>query len=131
MTERDAILSIRRLYWLTGSFGIFGFVSYFGLQGARPAVAFAAGALGSFGNLWLFERMTRAIAPGEGARKPWQASAFVSRYLVLFLLGYVIVKGLGVNPLPVILGLLASTAAILASTVVELFQSLFLSRSSH
>jgi hypothetical protein len=131
MTEQDAILSVRRLYWLTASFGMIGFVSYFALQGPRPAFGFVLGALGSFGNLWLFNYLTHAISPVEGARKPWQAGAFIGRYLVFFLLGYVIVKGLGVNPLPVILGLLASTAAVLASTVIELFQSLFLSRSSH
>jgi hypothetical protein len=131
MTEQDAILSVRRLYWLTGSFGAIGFVSYFWLQGTRPAFAFALGTLGSFGNLWLFNWLTRAIAPGDAMRKPWQAGAFIGRYLVFFLLGYVIVKSLGVNPLPVILGLLASTAAVLASTVIELLQSLFLSRSSH
>ena len=130
MTEQDAILSVRRLYRLTAWFGVIGFVSYFRLEGPRPAVAFALGALSSFGNLWLFRRLTHSISPGEGARKPWQATAFIGRYLIFFLLGYVIVKGLGVNPLPVVFGLLASTAAVLASALYELLESLFLRRSS-
>jgi len=88
-------------------------------------LAFFLGALGSFGNLWLFHWLSRAIAPGESSRKPWQAGAFIGRYLILFTLGYVIVKGLGVNPLPVVFGLFASTAAILFSSAVEIVQSRF------
>jgi hypothetical protein len=130
VTDQEAILSLRRLYWLTALFGLIGFVWYFAVQGPRPGAAFFLGALGSFGNLWLFEGMTRGIAPGEHSRKPWQAGAFVSRYLLLFLAGYAIVKGLGVNPLPVLLGLLSSTAAILTSTIFELLHDLFTSRFS-
>jgi len=85
--------------------------------------------LGSFGNLWLFHRLSVSIAPGEGSGKPWQAGAFIGRYMVLFAVGYVIVKGLDVNPLPVVLGLFASTAAVLASSIIELLENL-LSRSA-
>ena len=131
MTEQDALLSVRRLYWLTGSFGLIGFVSYFAVDGVRPAVAFALGASGSFGNLWLFEWLSRSIAPGDNPRRPWQAGAFVVRYLLLFASGYVIVKALDVKPLAVVLGLLASTGAVLASIIIELFQRVLPSRPSH
>ncbi len=124
MTNQDAQWSLRRVYWLTGSFGIAGFVSYFGLQGPRPAVAFLLGAAGSFGNLWLFEVLARSIAAADAPRQPWKARAFVARYLLLFTVGYIIVKTLGVNPLAVALGLLASTAAILLSSVLEIIQGL-------
>ncbi len=123
MTEENAAASMRRLYQLTVGFGIMGFFSYLALQGAKPALAFLMGALGSAGNLWLFERMIRGIAPGDQSKKPAQAGAFAIRYVILFSLGYVIVKGLGVNPLAVILGLLASTAAVLTSSILELTQS--------
>lgn len=122
-------LSVLHLYRLTILFGILGAAAFAWLQGPAEGLAFALGALGSFGNLWLFHRLSFSIAPGEASSKPWQASAFVARYFVLFAAGYVIVKGLGVNPLPVVLGLFASTAAILASSIVELLQNL-LSRSA-
>ena len=129
MTDEDAAMSVRRLYWLTTGFGILGFLVYAALQGARPAFAFLLGSFGSAGNLWLFERMTRGIAPGDRSKKPATAGAFAIRYVLLFSVGYVIVKGLGVSPLAVILGLLASTAAVLASSIFELAQSFLLSRN--
>ena len=121
-------MTIERLYTLTLAFGVLGFVFYWVLVGFIPALAFLLGALGSFGNLWLFHWLAHAISPGESSRKPWQAGAFVSRYLILFTLGYVIVKALNVNPLPVVFGLFSSTAAVLSSSVVEVIQSLFKSR---
>lgn len=123
-------MTVRRLYWLTAAFGVIGFVSYFVLVGVVPAVAFLLGAAGSFGNLWLFDWLSRAVAPGTASRKPWQAGAFVTRYLLFFAAGYVIVKALNVNPLPVIFGLLASTVAVLMSSILDLFGSLLGSRSS-
>jgi hypothetical protein len=123
-------MTIRRLYWLTIAFGLIGFVSYFAVFGSIPAVAFLLGAAASLGNLWLFDWLSRAIAPGTTSRKPWQAGTFITRYLLFFAVGYVIVKGLGVNPLPVVLGLLASTAAVLMSSIFELVASLFGSRFS-
>jgi hypothetical protein len=123
-------LSVRRLYRLTILFGVLGATAFSWLQGPREGLAFALGALGSFGNLWLFHRLSVSIAPDEAARKPWQASAFIGRYFILFALGYVIVKSLGVNPLPVVLGLFASTAAVLTSSIVELLQNLWKNTSS-
>lgn len=131
MTNQDLEQSLRRLYWLTGLFGLLGFVSYFGLQGPRAAFAFSLGAGSSFGNLWLFDRLSRAIAPGGSTRKPWQAAAYTARYLVLFSAGYVIVNALGVNPLAVVLGLLASTAAVLALSILEIIQGLLGKPSTH
>ncbi len=129
MTEQELDRILRRVRWLTGSFGILGFVSYFWLQGPRPAFAFLLGAASSFGNFLLFEWLSRAIAPGDAPRQPWKTAAFVARYLLLFTIGYVIVKGLGVNPLAVVLGLLASTAAVLFSSTLEIIQGF--SRSKH
>lgn len=124
-------MTIHRLYWLTALVGAIGFVWYFLLQGAAPAAGFLLGALGSFGNLWLFDWLSRAIAPGTASRPPWRAGAFITRYLLLFAAGYVIVNALDVSPLPVILGLFASTAAVLTSSILELVSSLLGSRSAH
>lgn len=117
--------SLHRLYWLMGLFALIGFIWYSAHQGPIPALAFLFGVVGSLGNLWLFKWLSGAIAPGHTTRKPWQAGAFVLRYLVLFLLGYVIVEALDVSPLPVVFGLFASTAAVLISGTIEIVQSLF------
>lgn len=124
MTEQDLHRSLRRLYWLTGLFGVIGFVTYFWIEGPQPALSFALGVGGSYGNLRLFVWLTRAIAPGDHSRKGWKAGLFVMRYGVLLLLGYVIFKALSVNGLAVILGLLASTAAVLASLPFEILEHL-------
>jgi hypothetical protein len=134
MTEPEAVLYVRRIYWLALGFGALGVVIYLGLEGWRSAAGFALGALASLGNLWLYERLTRSIEPaaaGEPPRKPWTAGVFILRYLVMILVAYAIVKALGVNALAVILGLLTSTAAVVASTIFELLESFFVSRSSH
>jgi len=123
--------SLRRLYLLMLMFAAIGFVSYFWIKGPKPALSFALGAVGSFGNLWLFVWLTRAIAPGDRPRKAWKAGLFVMRYGVLLLLGYVIVKALNVNGLAVILGLFVSTAAVLASLPLEIVECLLKNGSSH
>jgi hypothetical protein len=112
---------LRRIYRLIGLFGLIGFGSDFTVTGIRDALAFALGAAGSFGNFWLFDRISRRIAPGASAKRPWEAGAFITRYLVLLGIGYAIVKALNVSPLPVIWGLFVSTVAVLASLAIELF----------
>lgn len=125
--------SIRRLYLLTDAFGVAGFLvlALWPSQGLKVASAFLLGAVASHGNLYLFHYLTRAISPGGGEKKPWEARAFISRYLLLFAGGYVIVKTLSVNPLAVVLGLLASTAAVVVSSISELFQSFFTRSTTH
>lgn len=125
------MMTVSQLYRWTALIGVLGFVWYLRAEGPRSALAFLLGAAISFGNLWLFNWLARALGPGSTSRKPWQASAFVARYLILFTAGYVIVKALGVNPLAVVLGLFASTAAVLLSSVIELLQSFLGKRRAH
>src|SRR5579875_2171824 len=122
---------LRNLYRLTVLFGILGFVSYVALSRPVSALGFVLGALVSLGNLWLFEWLARSISPSDAPRKPWSAAAFAGRYLIFFTFGYVIVKALGVNPLAVVLGLFANTAAVLVSSTVEIVQSFFPGRRTH
>ena len=112
----------RRLYWLTAFFGAAGAVAIWRAWDLRSGAGFALGAAGSLANLWFFHWLARGIAPGERTRKPWQAGAFASRYLLLFTGGYAIVKALNAKPLAVILGLFASTAAVLLWSAAELWQ---------
>ena len=125
MTNEELSRYLQRLYRLMTLFGVIGAICYFRLEGPLPALGFLLGVLGSFGNLWLFNWLSRAMAAVDSPRKSWQSGTFVGRYLILFAMGYVIVKGLGVSPLPVVLGLFASTAAVLASALVEIVQTLF------
>ncbi|MFL6449909.1 MAG: ATP synthase subunit I [Bryobacteraceae bacterium] len=123
MIFRGRSITVARLYRLTAIIGLAGTVLYFAYGGFRPALAFALGSATSLLNLWLFNRLATGIAPTESSKKPWQAGAFAGRYLVFFAAGYVIVKALDVSPLPVVFGLFASTAAVLLSSVLELFGS--------
>ena len=124
-------MTTRWFYRLTAALALIGFVSYFLISGFRPALGFALGSLGSFGNLALFDWLARGITPGEGSRKPWRAGAFATRYLLLFLAGYAVVNALNINPLPVILGLLTSTVAAIVWSVAELFGTRFGTRRAH
>jgi hypothetical protein len=121
-------MSVRQLYLLTVAVGVLGAIAFLVPYGIRPALAFLLGAAVSLGNLWLFSWLARAIEPGDRQQKPWEAGAFIGRYLILFTFGYVIVKSLGVSPLPVVLGLFASTAAVLLSSMLELVGSALGSR---
>ncbi len=116
--------TIQQLYKLTAAFGVAGTVWMAFTAGWRSGLAFFFGSLLSCGNLWLFDRLATGIEPGPQTRKPWQAGAFVSRYLIFLAAGYVIVNALGVSPLPVVLGLFVSTAAVLLSSLLELTSSL-------
>ncbi len=115
--------SYRRLQIFTLAFGVSGFIAYFATRGFRFALAFLLGALGSYGNLLLYTWLARAISPGERPQKPWTAGLFILRYFGLWLVGYTTVKALDVSPLPVLFGLLATTAAVLASSVIDLIRS--------
>ncbi len=118
-------VSVRQLYVLTTVFAVAGAIWMFTIGGGRPALAFFLGACASLGNLWLFHKLARGIEPGAATRKPWQAGAFATRYLIFLAVGYVIVNALGVSPLPVALGLFASTAAVLSSSLLELVSTAF------
>lgn len=130
MTDSALNAAVRRLYWLTGLFGIIGFVSYSCFESIRSALAFGLGVGGSLGNLWLFDWLAGAISSRDQVRKPWSAGLFISRYAVLFFAGYVIVKALKVSGLAVVLGLLASTAAVLFLLIAEMIQTLLRNRPS-
>jgi hypothetical protein len=131
MNEFGFEFSLKRVYWIALAIGLIGAIAYIVTGGVRLAIAFLAGVLLSCGNLWLFDWVSQSIAPDASTRKPWQAGAYVSRYLLLVGIGYVIVKGLDVSPLAVVLGLLASTAAVLSSLIFEIISQLFRGKASH
>jgi hypothetical protein len=123
--------SIKKVYLLSVVFGVFGAATYLWAEGVRSAVAFLLGAIASCGNLWLFDWISKSISPQAAARKPWQAGAYITRYLVLVGIGYVIVRGLNVSPLAVVLGLLTSAAAVLVWLILELLSHALRGRTSN
>ncbi len=131
MTDEAQDFSLRKLYLLTAVLGLVGTGVYFWIEGIRSAMAFLLGALASCGNLWLFEWVSGAVSPAAKSRKPWQAGAYIIRYILLVGVGYAIVKALNVSALAVVLGLLASAAAVLASLLLELLSYVLRRRTSH
>lgn len=122
---------MRQLYLLSMALVVAGSGLLFGFRGWRPAVAFLVGGLLSFGNLWLFERMSRGIAPEEGkAPQARSTTLFVLRYVALLALVYATVNALGLDPVPMFAGLFASTAAVLIVSVLEIVKGLFRRASS-
>lgn len=114
---------MRRLYSVTAIFAAAGAIAYLARHERLNAIALLIGAAGAFGNLWLFNWLSRAIAPGDHQRRPWGAGLFIGRYLGFLVVGYATVKALNVSPLPVLFGLLASTAAVLALSVIDIIRS--------
>lgn len=120
MTESMLMATLKSIYRLTLIFGAAGAIAFAVTSGWGAGSGFALGALCSFGNLWLFDFLSRSIAPGDASRKPWQAGVYIIRYILLLGIGYAIVKTLGVSPFAFVLGLLASAAATLTSIILEL-----------
>ncbi len=134
MTEAEKpSISVRQLYLMTAAFTVAGICWQWAASGPRSALAFFLGGVGSFGNLWAFHWLTKVLEraartepePGSERKNAWGAGLFIGRYAGLWVVGYATVKALDVSPVSVLLGLLASTAAVLASSVVELVRSLF------
>ena len=128
MTENEASRWLERIYLLTMILGAIGLLFCLALLGWRASLAFGVGVGISFGNLWVFEHLSRVIAPGAVPRKPWTGGVYAIRYILLLGIGYATVKFLGIDPLPVILGLFTSAAAVLAYLIFELTASVFRSR---
>lgn len=125
MTEAEAKASLAQTVWIASGFTALGLVLYAMLRGPRVAAAFAVAAAASFVNLWFFNWLSGSIAPqperdlGESRKKRWPASLFIGRYAGLWLVGYATLKTLGVSAVPVLLGLLATTAALLVSSIID------------
>lgn len=127
MTDTALQSSMRRVHIVIAILTAAGVVFYASRGGWRPALAFFLGAVGSFGNLLLFQWLSGSIAPraqdAEPKKNPWSAGLFIGRYLGLWLVGYATVKALDVSPLPVLFGFLVSTAAVLASSITDLIRN--------
>lgn len=116
----DYSRSTRRLFVLTVAIGFVGSAIAWVVWGGPGAAGFGIGSAASFLNLWLWHGLTLRLS-GEGDRRARFASTFfVGRILVLFAIGYVILRTLNVQPLAAILGLFTSAIAAMAEILIEL-----------
>ena len=95
-------------------------------QGFKTALAFLLGAVAI---AWKFVSvrlsLSRHFTSRQAKESPGKRGLSSLDTYYCSPAGYVIVKALGVSPLAVILGLFASTAAVVTSSIIELFESLF------
>lgn len=90
------------------------------LAGWRNGISFLLGAAGAYLNLYWLHRLVETLGPG--GRRPRKSLLIIlaTRYLLLGLAGYVIVKVLGLGLVALLLGLFVSAAAVLAEILYEL-----------
>jgi len=105
-------ISRSRLKIFTVAIGLAGALALLPVRGSKDAVAFLLGAAISLVTLRSWIRVTDGI--GSGFSPPLAASVvfLMLRYGVITALIYAIVKVLGITPLAMIVGLLASFAAV-------------------
>jgi hypothetical protein len=128
MPDIDYDLSTHRLSWLTAAVGAGGAIIGLAVWGKNIGGGFALGALGSFGNLWLWRLLAGTLGGASKRRSSVVGVLFAARFLVLFAFAYVIVRNLGIHPLAAILGLLSSSVAVVAEVLIELVASRRLQR---
>ena len=113
-------VSLRRIKAFTAILGIGGAFTVLAIRGPEDAAGFFLGAGISLFTLGAWIRVSEGI--GEGFKPSVGASAIflALRYVLIAALIYAIVNLLGINPLSMIVGLLASFAAV----ILELLYSL-------
>jgi hypothetical protein len=106
-------ISLERVKLFTILAGLAGAVAAFFLRGPADAAGFFLGAAISLVSLRAWIRLSEGI--GSGFKPSLGASALflALRYLLIAALIYAIVRVLGINPLAMIVGLLASFAGVI------------------
>jgi ATP synthase I chain len=128
VSDIDYAKATRRVFWLTAIVGLAGALLSWRLSTGNAGVSFGLGALGSLLNLWVWHALAARLAGRQGRESNVAAVLFAIRLLGLFVFGYVIVGVLNLQPLPAILGLLTSSAAVMAEMIIELASSWRMSR---
>jgi hypothetical protein len=113
-------LSTRRLYWFTAVIAVIGSTWCWMRWNWPVSGGFLFGSLASFGNLWIWDSIAASLSGDSNRRTTTATAVFAGRFLALFAFGYVIVKSWHLQPLAAILGLLASSAAVVIEILIEL-----------
>jgi hypothetical protein len=128
VSDIDYARATRRVFWLTATAGLAGSLLSWRLSSGNAGVSFGFGALGSLLNLWIWHALAARLAGRQSRESKVAGLLFAIRLLTLFVLGYVIVGILNLQPLPAILGLLTSSVAAMAEMIIELASSSRMSR---
>lgn len=111
--------AIRRIWRLTFVVGLIGATAWLIERGSQPAVGFLLGAALSLLNFQGLVMLAHALG---GSKSPGVKAAFLIalRYAVIAVALYVILKLLGLAPVPVLSGLLASFGAAILEILYEI-----------
>jgi len=90
------------------------------MNGWRGGLGFLAGATGSYLNFYWLHRLVEGLAPGGRRPRKWLLVFLATRYLLLGLGGYVIVKVFGLSLIAVLVGLFVPVAAVIGEILYEL-----------
>ncbi len=97
-----------------------GTLTALALMGWRGGVGFATGAAAACLNFYWLERLAEGLAPGGPRPRKWLLLLLATRYLLLGLAGYAIVKVFGLSLAALLLGLFVPVAAIFVEILYEL-----------
>jgi len=123
MADADTVFverAMRRIFRGMLALSAAGTLAALWLAGWRNGISFLLGSAGAYLNLYWLHRLVEALGPG--ARRPRKGLLVVlaTRYLLLGLAGYVIVKVFGLGLVALLLGLFVPAAAVLAEILYEL-----------
>ncbi len=123
MAVVDAVFveqALRRIFrgmWLVGGAGT---VAALWLGGWRGGLGVLAGATASYLNFYWLHRFVQGLAPDGQRPRKWLLFFLATRYLLLGLGGYVIVKVAGLTLSALLIGLFVPVAAVIVEIVYEL-----------
>jgi ATP synthase I chain len=111
--------ALKRIFRIGAALGVIGTIVVFIRFGVNTALGFLAGAILSLLN---FHGLKRVVDGLSGATPGKRSSPlfWAFRYLLFAGIAYVIVKGLGINLMPILAGLFVAAAAIIVEILYEL-----------
>lgn len=112
--------ALRRIFRGMLVLGGAGTLAALWLSGWRGGLGFLVGATGSYLNFYWLDRLVEGLAPGGRRPRRWLLFFLATRYLLLGLGGYVIVRVFGLSLIAVLIGLFVPVAALIVEILYEL-----------
>jgi hypothetical protein len=123
MAEAESVFvgrALRRIFRGMLILGGAGALAALWLGGWRGGLGFLVGATASYLNFYWLHRLVEGLAPGGRRPRKWLLLFLATRYLLLGLGGYVIVKVFGLSLVSVLIGLFVPVAAVMVEILYEL-----------
>jgi len=123
MAEAESVFveqALRRIFRGMLILGGAGALAALWLGGWRGGLGFLVGATASYLNFYWLHRLVEGLAPGGRRPRKWLVFFLATRYLLLGLGGYVIVKVVGLSLMAVLAGLFVPVAAVIVEILYEL-----------